>query len=524
MQQIILRDLKLIPGQSLSCLRPQIAAQLGIPQDAMGHVEILRESLDARKKGRIYLQYAVEVSFKEECSLDLSGYERPKEQEIAALVRGKRTICGRAVVVGSGPCGLFAAYLLAREGLRPLILERGARMEEREESVEQLKREGILDPECNVCFGEGGAGAFSDGKLTTRIKDHRASQILDILIRHGAPEEIRYQAKPHMGTEYIRSAVVSLRREIEALDGEFVYGARLADILTKGDRLTGLVYERKGCKMRIETDCICLAIGHSARDTMEMLLRRGVEMEQKPFAMGVRVEHRRDLIDRRQYGEYAKVLGAADYRLTAKSQGRGVYSFCMCPGGEVICSATEPGRTAVNGMSYHARNSEFSNSAIVVSVAKGDMQPGPLGGISLQRQIEQAAFRMAGGYGAPVQRFCDFAEGRPSKGIGGRSCSYQPYVVEGDLNDCLPTDISSAIKEGFQSFERSIPGFATQGLLIGVETRTSSPVRILRSGTYESSIRGLYPAGEGAGYAGGIVSSAVDGWRIAEQILATFGG
>lgn len=509
-------DISLLPGK----IKKQYSARV------IGPVEILRESIDARR-GSIALKYTVAAQVENEAQLLARGFSPIAERAPVAISPGNQELRGRPVVAGLGPCGLFAAYGLAREGYQPIVLERGKPVEERTADFERLRQDGTLDPESNVCFGEGGAGAFSDGKLTTRIKDKdgKAAEVLRILAECGAPAAIQYQAKPHLGTDVIRQVVRQLRQQILALGGTICYGARLADIHEADGQVCRIIYRKDGQDIAMDTNALILAIGHSARDTFALLRDRGIAMEQKPFAIGVRVEHRREYIDRCQYGKYADHprLGAADYKLTAKSGDRGVYSFCMCPGGEVVCSATEEGMTAVNGMSYFKRDMENSNSAIIVSVRPEDMEPGPMGGVALQRQIERAAFAMAGGYGAVVQTVPEFIRGETGRGSLPVSSSYQPYTVRGRLDQCLPGFIRRGIADGFSAFERAMPGFSRQGLLVGVETRSSSPVRLLRGKAMESvALEGLYPAGEGAGYAGGIVSSAVDGLRAAEAVIQKF--
>lgn len=528
MLTFILRELSLALDEPMERLREKAAKKLGISAGELRGMKILRESLDARRGREPRFRYAVEASVGDILGAALlrRGWEPAPRSVREPLKPGSRPVRGRVVVIGFGPCGIFAALTLAKQGYRPLVLERGPSMAARERDFARLQEEGILNPEGNVCFGEGGAGAFSDGKLTARSKDPRVSDVMETLVAHGADPSIPYAARPHLGTENVRKIVCSIREEIIRLGGEVQFDAKCREIALENGEIASVIYEQRGTRCRVETNCVILAIGHSARDTYSMLLDRGIAMEQKPFAMGVRVEHPREFIDERQFGRWAghPRLGAASYQLAAASGGRGVYSFCMCPGGEVVCSATEPGRTAVNGMSYHARDAKNSNSAIVAAVGTGDMESGPLGGIALQRRLEEAAYQMAGGYGAPVQRFSDFAAGRVSRGLKGSESSYRPYVVPGDLNACLPGTLAQAIREGFGDFDRKIPGFAEKGLLVGVETRTSSPVRILREADGSATgTQGLYPAGEGAGYAGGIVSAAVDGIRAAEAVIRRFG-
>ncbi len=433
---------------------------------------------------------------------------------------GSKEINGKIVVIGAGPCGLFAAYILAQNGYRPLLIERGKAIEQREQDFLLLQKEGLMNPESNACFGEGGAGAFSDGKLTARNKDPHTAHVMSIFIAHGATPSIAYYAKPHLGTDYILRIIVSMRNEIIKRGGEVIFEVRLENLIQKEGKLQGIVYTKKGNRIRVDSNACILAIGHSARDTFAMLQEQGIILQPKPFAMGVRVEHLRKHIDQWQYGKFAKVLGAAEYTLKAQMQDRGVYSFCMCPGGEVICSATESGYTAVNGMSWHDRSQPYSNGAIVVSVGVNDMPSGSLGGIALQRQLERAAYMMADGYGAPAQTYLDFIEGRRGKKLPENS--YKPYTVSANLSACLPEFIRRGIIGAAKHFEGAIPGFVRQGLMIGVETRTSSPVRILRNQEFSSNIIGLYPGGEGAGYAGGIMSAAIDGIKLANQLISTF--
>ena len=522
MKRFIVRELA-VHVREKEWVLPELAAKkLDIHPEEIRNWGIIRKSLDARKKENLLYKYTlwVEPEAKVAFRLEKKGcplYEAPQQEEVQP---GEKQIKGRIVVVGAGPCGLFAAYVLAQNGYRPLLIERGKAIEQREEDFSLLQREGTLNPESNACFGEGGAGAFSDGKLTARNKDPHSAQVMSIFIAHGASEEIAYYAKPHLGTDHIRRIIASMRREILKNGGEILFETRLERLIQQNGALKGILYSQKGVQTQLDCNACILAIGHSARDTFSMLQEAGIILQPKPFAMGVRIEHRRELIDQWQYGKFAEALGAAEYALKAQVQGRGVYSFCMCPGGEVICSATQPGHTAVNGMSWHERNQPYSNSAIVVSVGTEDMPAGRLGGIALQQQLEHAAYQMAGGYGAPAQTYRDFIGGRVSKKLPANS--YRPYTVGADLSACLPGFIRDGIIGAAKHFEGAIPGFVQEGLLLGVETRTSSPVRIVRNEQLCSNLEGLYPGGEGAGYAGGIMSAAIDGIKLACQLIRTF--
>lgn len=516
--------IKLPVSYSEDDLRRAVARKLKITAGKITTCRLYKRSVDARRKDAIIFQItaAVSVAGDEAAYLPLPDVSPllPTVLDVPHVTMP----CHRPVVVGSGPAGLFAALILARAGLQPLILERGESVEQRRHSVELFRRTGVLDPCSNVQFGEGGAGTFSDGKLNTGIKDPRIRYVLDELVAAGAPEEILWQAKPHVGTDKLCTAVRGLRERIIALGGEVRFSATVTDVHIENRELCGITVNNTE-----EVACthLILAVGHSARDTFSMLHSHGIPMEKKPFAVGVRIEHPRKMIDRSQYGFFAghPSLGAADYKLISHlGNGRHVYSFCMCPGGVVIAAASEEGGVCVNGMSEFARDAENSNSALLVNVTPEDM-PGesPLAGISLQRQMEQAAFVLGGGnYRAPTQLVGDFLAGTGSTVLGEVQPSYVPGTILCDLHACLPSFVSSSLKQALPRFGRQIEGFdRPDAVLTGVETRSSSPVRITRDDMCQSTVRGLYPCGEGAGYAGGITSAAVDGIRCAIALIST---
>lgn len=480
---------------------------------------IYKQSLDARRKGNIRYIYSVAATAPDDTVCDGKQIRPLTDRSDLEIPRTGR-LKSRPVVVGMGPCGLFAAYVLAKSGNPPLVLERGEPVEQRAETVERFWKTGKLDPESNVQFGEGGAGTFSDGKLNTRISDPRQRYVLQTFAKHGAPEDILYRAKPHIGTDRLRGVVSSMRREILRLGGEIRFRACLTGIKARDGRLTEIQInhgETLACTQLI------LAIGHSSRDTYEMLERAGVMMKPKAFAAGVRIEHRQAMIDRLQYGKTDVKLPPADYRLVHNGKERSCYSFCMCPGGQVVNASSEPERLVVNGMSRYGRNEENANSALVVSVRPEDLpSEGVLAGVAFQRKYEELAYKAGGGNGsAPVQLASDFLADRPSVELREVYPSFTGKWQFAELKTCLPPFIVQSLKEGLNDFERKMHGFSQKGLLTGVEMRTSAPVCILRSSELESvNWKGIFPAGEGAGYAGGIVSAAVDGIRIAMEILS----
>jgi uncharacterized FAD-dependent dehydrogenase len=514
----------------------RILRTLKLDEGELESWSIERKSVDARERGRIKIVYAVVASLKGEpkrpipqstaSRIEARGsyaFPAPRAEPGGSAARPLVVGSGpRPLVVGSGPAGLFCALLLAENGFRPIVLERGDEVAVRGEKIRSFFEGGPLDPESNVQFGEGGAGTYSDGKLNTTVTDpaFRATKVLEEFVEAGAPPEIRYLAKPHIGTDRLVRVVPAIRRKIESLGGEVRFRSRVTSLVIEGGRCRGAIVN--GTE-RIFADEVVLAVGHSARDLFAELEREGLSMERKAFAIGLRIEHPQEMISRRQFGEAWRhpALPVADYKLARRgADGRGVYSFCMCPGGYVVDSSSEPGMAACNGMSDYMRDSPNANSAIVVTVAPEDFGgAGVLAGVEFQRRWERAAFEAAGGQGLPVQLFGDFLEGRASAALGAVSPSIRGRWSLADLNPCLPDYVARAIKEGVLAFDRTIPGFARRdAVLSGVETRTSSPVRILRGDDYQSSVSGIYPCGEGAGYSGGIMSSAIDGIKVAEAL------
>ena len=535
-----LTELKLPLDHPADALRAAVCKRLGVADKDLLGCSICRRGYDARKKSAIVLVYALDVAVRDEAALlkRLRGdaHVAPTPDTTYRFVaQAPADLPSRPVVVGTGPCGLFAGLVLAQMGFRPIILERGKAVRERTKDTWGLWRQGKLDPESNVQFGEGGAGTFSDGKLHSQIKDpqHRGRKVLDEFVKAGAPPEILYVSKPHIGTFRLVGMVEQMRAGIVALGGEVRFGARVEDIEiardAAGDGQVRAVVLADG--ERIAAEHVVLAVGHSARDTFQMLFDRGVFIEAKPFSIGVRVEHPQALIDRARFGKFVghPLLGAADYKLVHHcGNGRTAYSFCMCPGGTVVAATSEPGRVVTNGMSQYSRNERNANSGIVVDVSPEVDYPGhPLAGIEFQRRWEAKAFAAGGGdYAAPAQRVGDFLAGRPSAAPGEVAPSYTPGVHWTDLALCLPPFVVAALREALPAFEKQIPGFAmADAVMTGVETRTSSPIRIKRGEDLQSvNTHGLYPAGEGAGYAGGILSAGVDGIKAAEAVALSMAG
>ena len=523
-----LAELRLPLDHDAAALRAAIVRRLGIEDAALLAFSVVRRGVDARAARQVVLVYTLDVELR---AAEDAGSDLPcaPDTSYRPVGHAPARLGVRPVVIGAGPCGLFAALTLAQMGFRPIILERGKLVRERTVDTFRLWRQGVLDPASNVQFGEGGAGTFSDGKLYSQIRDkqHHGRRVLTEFVRAGAPEEILTVSRPHIGTFRLVTVVERLRATIEALGGEYRFGQQVTDIERAsvdgaGGVLRGLTLSDGST---IACGAVVLAVGHSARDTFEMLLARGVHIEAKPFSIGVRIEHPQALIDRDRYGGNAaarRALGAADYRLVHHcGNGRSVYSFCMCPGGTVVAAASEPGGVVTNGMSQYSRAERNANAGLVVGVSPADYPDGPLGGIGFQRHWEQCAFAAGGGtYAAPAQRVGDFLAARASTGLGSVTPSYRPGVVPADLARCLPDYAVTALREALPAFERKLPGYAmADALMTGVETRTSAPIRIRRGRDGHSlNTRGLFPAGEGAGYAGGILSAAVDGIRIAEAV------
>ncbi|AIL60431.1 NAD(P)/FAD-dependent oxidoreductase [Pseudomonas alkylphenolica] len=529
-------ELKLPLDHPDEALREAIVQRLGISDDQLLDFTLFKRSYDARKKNsEMLFIYTIDLNVSNEAEL-LHKFADDHNVNVAPDVSYKvvgqapADLQERPIVVGFGPCGIFAGLLLAQMGFKPIILERGKEVRQRTKDTWGLWRKSVLNPESNVQFGEGGAGTFSDGKLYSQIKDpqHHGRKVLHEFVKAGAPEEILYVNKPHIGTFRLTGMVENMRHEIQALGGEVRFEEKVTDLLMDDGQLNGVVLQSGE---QLHSRHVVLALGHSARDTFRMLHARGVFMEAKPFSIGFRIEHPQSLIDQARLGKYAghPKLGAADYKLVHHAKnGRSVYSFCMCPGGTVVAATSEPGRVVTNGMSQYSRNERNANSGIVVGITpEQDYPGGPLAGIELQEQLEAHAYVLGGSnYQAPAQLVGDFVAGRPSTALGSVEPSYKPGVNLGDLAPSLPDFAIEAIREALPAFDRQIKGYNLHdAVLTGIETRTSSPLRITRDASLQSlNLKGLFPAGEGAGYAGGILSAGVDGIRIAEAVARSMLG
>ena len=513
------------PGGDMEQLRKRAARALGVRPGELGELEIVRQSIDARNKADPHYVYTGEVSMAREERLVERAPGRNvtlSRREAYAFPKVERRSAMPPVVVGMGPAGLFAALCLARNGLPCVVLERGQDVDTRTADVERFWAGGGLDPASNVQFGEGGAGTFSDGKLTTGTHDGRIGAVLDILVEAGAPADVKYSHKPHVGTDVLRRVVKHIREELLSLGCEVRFGHRLAGLERQGDKLSALEVDGPQGRYVLPCDALVLAPGHSARDTFAMLRDAGVPMEQKSFAIGVRIEHDQQTVSRQQYGPAFAAFPPSDYKLACHlPNGRSAFTFCVCPGGQVVAAASEQGGVVTNGMSLRARDGKNINGGLLVGVGPQDF-PGAdvLAGVAFQEQWERLAFRLGGGdFRAPAQRVEDFLARRPSQGPGAILPTYRPGVCWTDLEGCLPGYVTDTLRQALPLLDRKLRGFACPDeVLTGVETRSSSPVRILRDESLQSALRGLYPCGEGAGYAGGIVSAAVDGIRVAEAV------
>ena len=524
---IRIQNIPMPVGGSLEQLCRKAARTLGLRPGALKQVRLVRQSIDARKKQDVHYVYTLDAEVEQEeavlsaCTARNVSLVHPVPYAFPGV---KRRSTNMPVVAGMGPAGLFAALFLARNGIPCIVLERGQDVDTRTKDVERFWKDGALDPSSNVQFGEGGAGTFSDGKLTTGTHDPRIAAVMDALIEAGAPEDVKWSHKPHIGTDILRQVVKTIRQELISLGCDVRFGSCLTGLEHGGGQLSGIWVEGPEGRYRLDCDALVLAPGHSARDTFRMLEQEGVPMEQKSFAIGVRIEHKQKLISQAQYGPFWDKLPPTDYKLACHlPNGRSAFTFCVCPGGHVVASASEPGQLVTNGMSYRSRDGENINGGFLVGVGPEDFQTfgaDPLAGVRFQEEWERAAFQAGGGgFMAPAQRVEDFLAKRASQGPGEVRPTYHPGVTWTALEDCLPDYVTDTLRGALPVLDRKLHGFAhPDGVLTGVETRSSSPVRIVRDETYQSTLRGLYPCGEGAGYAGGIVSAAVDGIRVAEAV------
>lgn len=527
---IRLQQVKLPIDHTMEDLENKIRKLLRMNKQADIQYKIYRRSLDARKKDNMSYVYHIDVYVPNEdiySQKKIKNIMVLKEQSYELNIEGTEKMKHAPIVVGAGPSGLLNALTLARLGYCPVLIERGKEVDERVKDVQLFWQRNVLNTHSNVQYGEGGAGTFSDGKLNTLVKDKnkRGRKVLEEFVKHGAPEEILFVNKPHIGTDRLRDVVKSIRKEIIALGGQVRFNSQMTDILIDENRVKGIVINEKEV---LPTDHLIIGIGHSARDTFKMMKDRGVMIESKSFAIGVRIEHPQEMIDKVQYGIFANNpnLGAADYKLKHQcSNGRGVYSFCMCPGGEVVASASEENTVITNGMSYYKRGLENANSALLVTVTPHDFpSDDPLAGVEFQRIWEKKAF-IAGGenYKAPVQLVGDLMKDQTSSTLGDINPSFTNGVTLTHLNSCLPEYVLESLKEGITAFDRKIKGFGRyDAVLTGIESRSSSPIRMTRDENFQSNIKGLYPMGEGAGYAGGIMSAAMDGLKVAEYLAKNY--
>lgn len=518
---IRLRQVKVLINNDL---KKEIAKKLKVKIDDIKDYKIIKKSIDSRYKPKIYYVYEVDVDANNEDKIlkkinNNDIFKTPIE-EYKFIPSGTNKLNNRVIIVGSGPCGLFCAYMLSSYGYKVLIIERGSDVDTRINKVNEFWENNNLDCECNVQFGEGGAGTFSDGKLNTLIKDkdYRMKKVFEIFVDNGALQDIMYESKPHIGTDILVSVVKNIRNKIIDNGGIIRFNTKLTNIKYENNNITSIIVNDNE---EIKCDCLVLAIGHSARDTFKMLYENKILMEPKPFAIGVRIQHDQELIDNNQYGiNHDKILEKASYKLTHTCKNkRGVYTFCMCPGGYVVNSSSEDNMLAINGMSYHDRDSKIANSAVIVTVSPKDFGYNPLDGIEFQRKLETITYKVGNGL-IPVQLFRDFINNKESTRLGSIEPKFKGKYKLSNLNLIFPEYILESLKEGIYAFDKKIKGYASDdAILAAIESRTSSPIRIIRDEYFESNIKGIYPSGEGAGYAGGITSSAVDGIKIAEAIM-----
>lgn len=522
---IRVRQVKVDINSDIEDIKKICARKLKISLSSIKSLSIHKQSLDARKKPQLYYVYEVDITCDNEDKVLRKNkkdvFPTPKEK-YQFEITGTKNLNNRPIIVGSGPAGLFCAYMLALNGYQPIIIERGECIENRIETVNKFWEKGILNSESNVQFGEGGAGTFSDGKLNSQIKDkkYRIKKMLEIFVEAGAPKEILYVNNPHIGTDLLRNVIINMRKKIISYGGEFRYSTCLTDIIINNNKISEI---EVNYNEKIKCDLLILGLGHSAYDTFEMLLKRNVIIKSKPFAVGLRFQTLQSLIDKNQYGIIDKTLPPASYKLTYKaSTGRGVYSFCMCPGGYVVNASSNDKQLVINGMSNHKRDSGYANSATIVTVNEKDYGNGPLDGIKYQKKLESKAYELGNSF-IPVQLYKDFKNKQISKNLGSIQPKFKGQYQLSDLSSLFNSDIYKTLIEGIEYFDTKIKGFGSDdNLLAGVETRTSSPIRILRDNNYMCNINGIYPCGEGSGYAGGITSSAVDGIKIAEQIAKEY--
>ena len=520
---IRVRQIKLKLNHSEQDIKNKIINILKINDNELLSYKINKQSLDARKKDNIHYVYEIDVLVKDENKIlnkiKNKDILKTPDENYHFVISGKKQLKNRPVIIGSGPAGLFCAYILAENGYKPLIIERGEKIEKRVKTVNDFWEKGVLNKNSNVQFGEGGAGTFSDGKLNTLVKDKfgRTKKVFETFVSCGANEDIMYVKGPHIGTDVLRNVIINMREKIISMGGEFHYNTTLTNLIIKDNVLKGIVINNEE---KMPCDVLVLATGHSARDTFEML-NNYLKIESKPFAVGIRIAHKQKMIDKNQYGNTIG-LPPASYKLTHKTKSRGVYSFCMCPGGFVVNASSEKEKVVINGMSNHKRDEENANSAIVVTVDNNDFGNNPLDGIKFQRTIEKKAYNITNGL-IPVQLYKDFKEKKVSTGFGNIKPVFKGKYAFADINKILPDYICHSLIEGIEAFDKKIKGFnAKDAIIAAPETRTSSPIRIIRNENYQSNIKGIYPCGEGAGYAGGITTSAIDGIKVAEAIAKVY--